>query len=136
MPQPSQAFGNVVVADVEGRHEPKHVRPRLEQQQPLPDAGIEDVAGAAGVRGTQLRADHQARATHVVKEIEFGVQLRPAHAGRAGDILDACIGQGLLLLQAGPDVLRFVPALNIGDDDIAEGLRRLRRALAGCLAPG
>ena len=66
----------------------------------------------------------------------IGAQLRPAHAGRAGDILDACIGQGLLLLQAGPDVLRFVPALNIGDDDIAEGLRRLRRALAGCLAPG
>ena len=66
----------------------------------------------------------------------IGAQLRSAHAGRAGDILDACIGQGLLLLQAGPDVLRFVPALNIGDDDIAEGLRRLRRALAGCLASG
>ena len=66
----------------------------------------------------------------------IGAQLRPAHAGRAGDILDACIGQGLLLLQAGPDVLRFVPALNIGDDDIAEGLRRLRRALAGCPASG
>jgi acetylornithine/N-succinyldiaminopimelate aminotransferase len=28
-------------------------------------------------------------------------------------------------------VLRFVPALNIGDVDIAEGLSRLRAAIAG-----
>ena len=66
----------------------------------------------------------------------IGAQLRPTYAGRAGEILDACVGQGLLLLQAGPDVLRFVPALNIGDDDIAEGMRRLRCALSNHLAPG
>ncbi|MFP7723159.1 aspartate aminotransferase family protein [Lysobacter sp. A3-1-A15] len=65
----------------------------------------------------------------------IGAQLRGAYAGRAGDIVDACIGNGLMLLQAGPDVIRFVPALNIGDDDIAEGLRRLRGAL-GTLFPG
>ena len=66
----------------------------------------------------------------------IGAQLRPTYAGRAGEILDACVGQGLLLLQAGPDVLRFVPALNIGDDDIAEGMRRLRCALSNHLALG
>lgn len=59
----------------------------------------------------------------------LGAQLREAHAGRAGDILDRCADRGLLMLQAGPDVLRFVPALNIGDADIAEGLARLRAAL-------
>ncbi|MFZ5656025.1 MAG: aspartate aminotransferase family protein [Pseudomonadota bacterium] len=59
----------------------------------------------------------------------IGAQLRPVHAGRAADILDRCVDEGLLLLQAGPDVLRFVPALNIGDADVAEGLARLRRAL-------
>lgn len=64
----------------------------------------------------------------------IGAQLRQAHAGRAADILDRCVDQGLLLLQAGPDVLRFVPALNIGDEDVAEGLRRLRAALAGFAA--
>ena len=37
--------------------------------------------------------------------------------------------QGLLLLQAGPDVLRFVPALTITDADVAEGLERLEAAL-------
>jgi acetylornithine/N-succinyldiaminopimelate aminotransferase len=59
----------------------------------------------------------------------LGAQLREAHAGRAGDILDRCVEHGLLMLQAGPDVLRFVPALNIGDADIADGLARLRVAL-------
>lgn len=59
----------------------------------------------------------------------IGAQLRPEWAGEAGDILDRCIDHGLLLLQAGPDVLRFVPALNIVDDDIADGLQRLQAAL-------
>ena len=61
----------------------------------------------------------------------LGAQLRDTYAGKAGEILDRCIGQGLLLLQAGPDVLRFVPALNITDADVAEGLDRLREALRG-----
>ncbi|MGO1070018.1 acetylornithine/succinyldiaminopimelate transaminase [Lysobacter sp. CA199] len=59
----------------------------------------------------------------------IGAQLRSEHAGKAGEILDRCVEEGLLLLQAGPDVLRFVPALNIGDADIADGLSRLRAAL-------
>ncbi|KQZ63546.1 MULTISPECIES: acetylornithine/succinyldiaminopimelate transaminase [unclassified Lysobacter] len=63
----------------------------------------------------------------------LGAELRPEHAGKAGEILDRCIDHGLLLLQAGPDVLRFVPALNIADADLAEGLARLRTALAGFL---
>lgn len=63
----------------------------------------------------------------------LGAQLHPEHAGKAGEILDRCIDHGLLLLQAGPDVLRFVPALNIADADLAEGLARLRSALAGFL---
>jgi len=59
----------------------------------------------------------------------LGAVLKPEHAGKAGAILDAAAANGLLLLQAGPDVLRFVPALNIRDDEIADGLARLRKAL-------
>ena len=59
----------------------------------------------------------------------LGAVLAPAYAGRAGEILDAAAREGLLLLQAGSGVLRFVPALTIADDDIAEGLARLGRAL-------
>ena len=59
----------------------------------------------------------------------LGAPLRPEHAGQAASILDHAAAHGLLLLQAGPDVLRFVPALNIEDADIADGLDRLRSAL-------
>ncbi|QCO67131.1 acetylornithine transaminase [Luteimonas yindakuii] len=59
----------------------------------------------------------------------LGAQLRDQYAGRAGEILDACAREGLMALQAGPDVLRFVPALTITDADVAEGLARLARAL-------
>ncbi len=59
----------------------------------------------------------------------LGAVLAPQYAGRAGEILDLAAAEGLLMLQAGPDVLRFVPALNIDDAALAEGLARLGRAL-------
>jgi acetylornithine/N-succinyldiaminopimelate aminotransferase len=59
----------------------------------------------------------------------LGAVLQPDYAGRAGEILDHAAAHGLLLLQAGPDVLRFVPPLNITDAEIADGLQRLRAAL-------
>ena len=59
----------------------------------------------------------------------LGAVLASAYAGRAGEILDLAAAEGLLMLQAGPDVLRFVPALSIDDEEVAEGLGRLRRAL-------
>ncbi|WP_129135179.1 acetylornithine transaminase [Luteimonas sp. YGD11-2] len=64
----------------------------------------------------------------------LGAQLRDPYAGRAGEILDACAREGLMALQAGPDVLRFVPALTITDADVAEGLQRLARALRSVIA--
>jgi acetylornithine/N-succinyldiaminopimelate aminotransferase len=60
----------------------------------------------------------------------LGAVLKPEYAGRAGEILDHAAAQGLLMLQAGPDVLRFVPALNITDAEVADGLARLRSALS------
>ncbi len=60
----------------------------------------------------------------------IGAVLGDAYKGRAGEILDRAAAHGLLLLQAGPDVLRFVPPLTIGDDELAEGLRRLASALS------
>ena len=59
----------------------------------------------------------------------LGAVLAPAHAGRAGELLDRAAAQGLLLLQAGPDVLRFVPPLNIDDAALGDGLQRLAAAL-------
>ncbi|WP_149196221.1 acetylornithine transaminase [Luteimonas suaedae] len=59
----------------------------------------------------------------------LGAVLRSEYAGRAGEILDRAAAEGVLLLQAGPDVLRFVPPLNITDAELADGLARLERAL-------
>jgi len=64
----------------------------------------------------------------------IGAVLADAHKGKAGEILDCAAAHGLLLLQAGPDVLRFVPPLTITDEELAEGLARLRKALSEFLA--
>ena len=76
-----------------------------------------------------INSDQQVFAEVRGRGLMLGAVLQPQVAGRAGEILDAAASHGLLLLQAGPDVLRFVPALNINDEDVAEGLHRLRLAL-------
>jgi acetylornithine/N-succinyldiaminopimelate aminotransferase len=64
----------------------------------------------------------------------LGGVLSEAYHGKAGEILDVAASHGLLMLQAGPDVLRFVPPLNITDEELAEGLARLRAALSAFVA--
>jgi len=59
----------------------------------------------------------------------IGAALTAAHRGKAGAILDHAAAHGLLLLQAGPDVLRFVPPLTIDGEELAEGFKRLHAAL-------
>lgn len=59
----------------------------------------------------------------------IGAVLTESHRGKAGEILDFAAAHGLLLLQAGPDVLRFVPPLNITDQELSDGMTRLRAAL-------
>ncbi|HXH02556.1 MAG TPA: aspartate aminotransferase family protein [Candidatus Competibacteraceae bacterium] len=60
----------------------------------------------------------------------LGAVLTPAYAGRAKDFVVAAADAGLMLLQAGPDVLRLTPSLIIPEADIDEGLARLERAVA------
>jgi len=59
----------------------------------------------------------------------IGAVLADAYKGKAAAVLDHAAAHGLLLLQAGPDVLRFLPPLTITDDELAEGLARLYTAL-------
>jgi acetylornithine/N-succinyldiaminopimelate aminotransferase len=72
---------------------------------------------------------------HLFSEIRgrglmIGAVLDARYAGRAGEILDLAAAHGLLILQAGPDVLRIVPPLTITDEETAEGLERLHASLA------
>ena len=86
---------------------------------------------ANGLRDGLDRINHELKLFAVVRGrgLMLGAVLADAGKGRAGNILDHAAAHGLLLLQAGPDVLRFVPPLTITDDELAEGLDRLRHAL-------
>jgi len=59
----------------------------------------------------------------------IGCELAPRYAGRARDVLATCTQKGLLVLNAGPDVVRIAPALNISESDIAQGLQIMREAI-------
>jgi succinylornithine aminotransferase len=60
----------------------------------------------------------------------IGCVLSDAWKGKAKDIFNAAERHDLMILQAGPDVVRFAPSLVIEDADIDEGLDRFERAIA------
>ena len=68
------------------------------------------------------------------KGLLMGAALKPQFASKARDILNACAAEGLMILTAGTDVIRFVPSLVIEPTDIAEGMTRFARAIEKVLA--
>lgn len=64
----------------------------------------------------------------------LGGELVEAWRGHSRDFIKAALDEGLLILVAGPDVIRLAPALIIPDELIAEGLNRLERAIARLLS--
>jgi len=60
----------------------------------------------------------------------IGCALSDAWKGRAKDFFNAAEQHDLMILQAGPDVVRFAPSLVIEKADIDEGLDRFERAVA------
>ncbi len=59
----------------------------------------------------------------------IGAALKPQHAGKARDILTAAAAEGVMVLVAGTDVMRFAPSLVIEPADIAEGMARFANAI-------
>ncbi|WP_434772115.1 aspartate aminotransferase family protein [Pseudomonas entomophila] len=60
----------------------------------------------------------------------IGCVLAEPWKGKAKQVVDAAEAEGLMVLQAGPDVVRLAPSLVIDDADIDEGLDRFERAVA------
>ncbi|TVP53461.1 MAG: acetylornithine/succinylornithine family transaminase [Halomonadaceae bacterium] len=58
----------------------------------------------------------------------MGAELAPAYAGKAKALMDAALDAGVMILIAGPDVLRFAPSLIIPEQDLAEALERMQVA--------
>ena len=59
----------------------------------------------------------------------LGAVLSKAWKGKAPAMVNACQEQGVLVLVAGPDVLRFLPPLNIPTNELQEALYRVSIAL-------
>ncbi|QBC44572.1 aspartate aminotransferase family protein [Iodobacter fluviatilis] len=71
----------------------------------------------------------------VFKEIRssgllIGAELAPVLQGRAKDVITLGAKHGVVLLMAGPNVLRLLPSLVISETDLNEGLRRLEAVIA------
>jgi succinylornithine aminotransferase len=63
------------------------------------------------------------------KGLLIGLPLAEGYKGRAKDITKAAEALGLMLLIAGPDVIRLAPALIVTDAQIDEADRILRDAV-------
>ncbi|HCE07472.1 MAG TPA: bifunctional succinylornithine transaminase/acetylornithine transaminase, partial [Oxalobacteraceae bacterium] len=65
----------------------------------------------------------------------LGMVLAQGYLGRAKEISKAAEHQGLMVLIAGPDVVRLLPALVVSDAQIEQAVQLLRAALDAFLSP-
>ncbi|XBS69491.1 aspartate aminotransferase family protein [Acerihabitans sp. KWT182] len=64
----------------------------------------------------------------------IGAALQPRFHGRAREFLYASAANGLMILNAGPDVVRFAPSLVVEFEDIEQGMARFEQAVAQVVA--
>jgi len=64
----------------------------------------------------------------------LGCELKAPWHGKAAAVMTAASDAGLIVLMAGPDVVRIAPSLIISLDEILEGLARLETALGKALS--
>jgi acetylornithine/N-succinyldiaminopimelate aminotransferase len=98
---------------------------------------ISDPALLAGVRarGAALRAKlaQLGQRLDLFKDVRgkgllIGAELNARFAGRSKDFNMAAAQRGVMILIAGPDVLRFAPSLIMPEADMNEGFARLEKA--------
>lgn len=64
------------------------------------------------------------------KGLLIGAELSDKYEGKARDFLNAGADEGVMVLVAGPSVIRFTPSLIIPEADVIEGLARFEKAVA------
>lgn len=82
----------------------------------------------------KINAKHE-----IFKEIRgdgllIGVELIESMQGKAASFLAAAREEGLMILMAGPNVLRLTPSLIIPDEDIRDGMAILEKAIVKVIA--
>ncbi|MCK9780443.1 MULTISPECIES: bifunctional acetylornithine/succinyldiaminopimelate transaminase [Proteus] len=60
----------------------------------------------------------------------IGAQLAPQYKGKAKELLALATKHGLMMLNAGADVMRFTPSLIITQEELQEGMVALKAAIA------
>lgn len=92
-------------------------------------------------QGEQLRGRLKAlgEQTGLFREVRgmgllIGCVLADSYAGKAGELTQAALQEGLMILVAGGSVLRMAPSLLLTDEDREEALVRLERAVTAWLA--
>jgi acetylornithine/N-succinyldiaminopimelate aminotransferase len=83
----------------------------------------------------EINAKHNIFADIRGRGLMIGAELKPQWHNKAGEITDFARGYGVLILQAGPNVLRFLPPLVITEKEMKEGLIRLSAAISAYLQP-
>ena len=63
------------------------------------------------------------------KGLLIGAELTDAYKDRAKDVLNAAAANGVIMLIAGPNVLRFAPSLVMPMADLDEGFARIEKAI-------
>lgn len=64
----------------------------------------------------------------------IGAELNEKYKGRAREFLYAGAAEGVMVLNAGPDVMRFAPSLIVENADILEGMQRFAKAVTRVVA--
>jgi len=66
------------------------------------------------------------------KEVGLGLMrgLRAKSAEVQGNIIKACMDEGLVVLKAGRNTVRFLPSITITKDEIDEGFKRFEKVIA------
>nr|WP_206754762.1 aspartate aminotransferase family protein [Microcoleus sp. FACHB-68] len=103
----------------------------------------ENLLANAVARGEQLRAGLQALAAkypHLVTEVRGwglinGMELKADIELTSPAVVKAAMDEGLLLVPAGPKVLRFVPPLILSSQEVDSALQTLERVFSQVLSP-
>lgn len=93
-------------------------------------AGVKEREGWFRAELEKINAQYQCFSEVRGQGLLLGAVLTDAYAGKAKAFVDAGIEQGVLVLVAGPNVVRFAPALNLTAEEFAEGMRRFALAVA------
>lgn len=98
----------------------------------------ENLLANAAARGEQLRAGLNAIAqkhSHLIADVRGwglidGLELKSELDLTSMDVVKAAMAEGLLLVPAGPKVVRFVPPLVVTEAEVDQALQILERSLA------